>query len=265
VSLEEDLDEEDFERAAASWQKARSIPVRVSHEYYMAQLVKDPIEAAKLARAEAVKGLTVAQFAWGHMLLNGHGTARDPEAAFRWFQIAARSGDPESLNMVGRCYQRGWGIAEDPAEAARFFRSAADKSDPWGQYNLAELLVSGTGVAQDYRAALPLLIKSARQGNEKAMNMLGHMREEGWGVRVKIGAAQDWYRRAAMRGCCRGQFNFSRFLCALGKVDEAAGWLRRSLLSAHQQFRDEIIAALRDVDIPEIRKIVRETEASAKT
>lgn len=120
MSLEEDLDEEDFERAAASWQKARSIPVRVSHEYYMAQLVKDPIEAAKLARAEAVKGLTVAQFAWGHMLLHGHGTARDPEAAFRWFQIAARNGDPESLNMVGRCYQRGWGVAEDLVEAARF-------------------------------------------------------------------------------------------------------------------------------------------------
>ncbi|MFX6118939.1 hypothetical protein ABTE85_21995, partial [Acinetobacter baumannii] len=42
--------------------------------------------------------------------LDGTRVPRDPAAAFLWFQRAARSGDLDGRNMVGRCYEQGWGV-----------------------------------------------------------------------------------------------------------------------------------------------------------
>ena len=66
--------------------------VRQTAEEFHERLASSPEYATRWAREEAVKGRPEAQLAWGHILLNGHGTARDPEAAFRWFTNAARGG-----------------------------------------------------------------------------------------------------------------------------------------------------------------------------
>lgn len=255
MTFDECLDEADFEQAPDTWRTSRRVPVHVSFEYYVQQRVKDPAEAARLAREGALKGSTASQCAWANMLLIGHGTQRDPDAAFRWFQIAAREGDATALNMLGRCYERGWGVAVDFTEAARCYGFAAGKSDHWAQFNLASLLVKGAGIARDYRAALTLLLKSARSDNAKAMNMLGRFREEGWGgVQVRPRSAMHWYRRAADRGCFRGQFHFSRFLCRDGRIDEAVNWLTKSLASAPEDFVREAVVMLRESTIDEIRQ-----------
>ncbi|HET6388558.1 tetratricopeptide repeat protein [Hyphomicrobium sp.] len=255
MSFDEYLDEADFEQAPETWRTSRSVPVHVSAEYYLRQRVKNPLEAARLAREGALKGSVESQCAWGHMLLTGHGTERDPEAAFRWFQIAAREGDAAALNMLGRCYERGWGVTLDFVEAARCYQRAADKSDHWAQFNLACLLVSGAGVARDYSAALTLLLNSARAGNAKAMNMLGRFREEGWGgVEAKPHSAMQWYYRAANRGCFRGQFHFSRYLCREGRIGEAVLWLTKSLAAAPDDFVREAVEMLRNSTITEIRQ-----------
>ena len=52
------------------------------------------------------------------MLLDGHGMARDPEAALGWFKRAAQADHLMSINMVGRCYENGWGVARDETVAA---------------------------------------------------------------------------------------------------------------------------------------------------
>jgi TPR repeat protein len=261
VTVGECLDEDDFVQAPASWRISRRVPVHVSFEYFIRKRLKNPVEAARLARDGALKGSIASQCAWAHMLLEGHGTARDPDAAFRWFQIAAREGDPGALNMLGRCYERGWGVAVDYAEAARCYRFAADKSDHWAQFNLASLLTRGAGVARDYRGALALLLRSARRDNAKAMNMLGRFREEGWDVQAKPHSAMQWYRRAAERGCFRGQFHFSRYLCRAGRIEEAVKWLTKSLAAAPDDFVREAVALLRKSTIAEIRQVVLAVEA----
>lgn len=256
VSYEEVLDEDDFESAAAAWPQYRPIKVQESLEFYRARLAHNPAAAAQFARMEAVSGLVEAQIGWAHMLLDGYGVARDPAAAFRWFRIAARIGSAEANNMAGRCCELGWGVGVDTAQAARYYRVAAAQSHAWAQYNLARLIVCGDGVPCDYRAALDLLVRSARSGNEKSMNMIGRFREEGWAAAVKLKAAARWYRRAAERGCFRGQFHTSRFLCAEGHIAEAAQWLRRSLAGAHDEFRHEAFAALSNHPAAEIREAV---------
>lgn len=214
----------------------------------------DPVATAQLVRAEAVKGSVRAQVHWGHLLLSGHGVPRDAEAAFRWFRIAAGTGDPDALNMLGRCLELGWGVEADAARAAHSYRAAANQGHAWAQFNLASLMIHGQGVAQDYRAALTLFVKSARQGNAKAMNMLGRYREEGWTGRPKRSSAFRWYRRAAERGCFRGQFHYSRFLCAEENIEAAAHWLRASLAAAPQDFRREIVEALSAHPVDAIRQ-----------
>ena len=256
MNFGECLDEADFEQAPESWRTSRSVPVHVSYEYYVRQRVKDPVEAARLAREGAVKGSVESQCAWGHVLLTGRGTERDPDAAFRWFQIAARSGDAAALNMLGRCYERAWGVAVELKEAARCYRLSAAKADHWAQFNLASLLIRGEGVPRDDREALTLLLRSARAGNAKAMNMLGRFREEGWGgVPIKSNAAMDWYRRAAERGCFRGQLHFSRYLCREGRIDDAVQWLGKSLSAAPEDFVREAVAMLHNSTLAEIRQV----------
>ena len=70
------------------------------------------------------------------------------------------------------------------------------------------------------RAALTLLVRAARRGVPKAMNMLGRVREEGVAGPPKATLAARWYRMAAQRGCFRGQFHHARFLAEAGDIED---------------------------------------------
>jgi TPR repeat protein len=157
--------------------------------------------------------------------------------------------------MVGRCHENGWGTPKDVEEAARCYNLAAGLGYDWAQFNLGMLLVGGDAICRDLRTALTLFVRAARQGNAKAMNMLGRYREEGWHGRVKLGSAARWYARAAVRGCFRGQFHLARFYAAQGMVGEAVGWLRHSLNAAPADFCREASEILQRHDAPAIREM----------
>jgi hypothetical protein len=113
---------------------------------------------------------------------------------------------------------------------------AVDKSHAWAMFNLASLMLAGDGMARDPAGALSLFVRAARLGNAKAMNMIGHYREDGWGGRTALTSAGRWYRRAAVRGCFRGQYNLARFLARAGNIDEAVHWLRAACATAPPEF-----------------------------
>lgn len=223
----------------------------------------DPVAAAEHAKALADTGSTAAQFVYGHMLLSGQGVGRDAVAALGWFRRAAGSGRADAINMVGRCYECGWGTPVDRAEAARWFRIAADKADAWGMFNLGMLTLGGDGVPADPAAALSLFVRSARLGNAKSMNMIGQYCEDGLRGAVKRAAAQRWYRRAAERGCYRGQYNFARMLAAEEKLEEAGHWLRLSLARAPAGFCGDVGQALLTHPDARLRAIGRDALARA--
>ncbi len=227
------------------------------------KLSAEPQEAARWLYAAAQGGSARAQVLWGQVLLDGRGVARDPAAAARWFRIAALSGDADGINMVGRCYENGWGVEADPAEAAQWFRKVADKGHHWAQFNLATLMLRGEGVRHDVRGALSLLVRSARRGNPKAMNMIGRGRELGWAGAVKLASAIRWYRRAADRGCFRGSYHLARFLATEGRIAEAAGRFRESIGRAPPDFCREAAAVLLAAPEPEFQSIGRAALARA--
>ncbi len=239
------------------------IYLRQSPEELAERLAANPEYAVRWARQGAVEGIPQAQFAWGQMLLNGHGTPRDMDAACRWFKLAARSGLDDAINMVGRCLERGWGVSVDAAAAVQWYRRAAENGHVFAQYNLGCQYLHGRGVAQDYAQALKLFVRAARHGNEKAMNKLGRFREEGWGCPAKLAAARRWYARAAVRGCFRGQFHFARFLADEGNVDGAVHWFAASCNAAPLQFCEEVGQMLAAHVDPRLASIGREALARA--
>ena len=198
--------------------------LKLSETELAAKLAAGPEEAARIAYAAATGGSPVAQVVYGQMLLDGHGVERDAAAAFRWFRIAASSGDLDGINMLGRCYENGWGVAPDREQATEWFRRAAAKSHAWAQFNLGMMLMHDGATPGEAATALTLFVRAARQGNAKAMNMIGRFRECGWTVRIDMASAQRWYRRAATGGCFRGAAHLARMLCEQGRVDDAVQW-----------------------------------------
>ena len=133
-----------------------------------------------------------------------------------------------AVNMVGRCLDQGWGVPRSQLLAERWFRKAAERGLDWGMYNLATLLTLGEGgVPQDRVEAFHWLRKAADLGHVKSINLLGGFYEDGWVVRPDRIAARDYYRRAAIGGDFRGQFNYARFLIQEGDLLGALHWLRQ--------------------------------------
>lgn len=211
---------------------------------YEARLAGDPAFLAARMQQAAVGGDVKAQLGLAYMLLEGHGADRDPDAAFRWFQLAARLGHPDAINMVGRCHELGWGTALNTRMAAQCYRAAGEMGHAWANFNLAMLMLARDGAEGETREILALLVRSARRGNAKAMNHIGQMCEDGWRGRSRLAAARRWYVRAARRGCFRGAFNTARHLMADGNVDGAVYWLRRSIETAPAGFCAELGAYL---------------------
>lgn len=256
--------EDDFELAVAEGLAFRTLYVRVLDREPPPEPPPEPDVSPDELRRLAVAGSVDAQVAWARRLLHGAGVARDPEAAFRWFSLAARSGDAEALNMVGRCYEIGWGVPVDVREAAEWYGRAAGKGHAWGEFNLASLYAQGRGVPYDERMALALLVRSARRGNPKAMNMIGRFREASHLPRGQQRSAMRWYRWAAERGCFRGQFHLGRYLVADGHIDDGIRWFRTSLAHAPADFRREALDMLRAHALPALRELARETEAGER-
>jgi hypothetical protein len=178
------------------------------------------------------------------MHLDGHGVARDPDAAYRWFVKAAAIGSLDARNMVGRCHELGWGVPVDHAEALVHYRKAAAAGLAWGRYNVGCLLLYGTGIGRDHVGAFRHLAAASEQGHAKAAGMLGRCFEEGWGTPVDRAAAARLYRRAAAGGDCWGALNLALILAESGNEAEAAVFVERARVTASPNCLDVIARTL---------------------
>lgn len=223
----------------------------------LAGLLKDApeqafAEVARLARA----GTVAAQTLLAQMLVEGRGTARDPEAAVLWYQVAANNGDALAMSMLGRCHELGEGTPANPALAAVWYRRAAGLGLDWGMYNLANLMATGRGLPRDEAGAYALYARAAALGHAKSMNLVARYLEEGRVVPADPQAALDWYRRAAEAGDFRGQANLASILLQQGEVAAAVALLRQALAHGSPAFLERIRPELATSPHPEIRALV---------
>src|SRR5258708_35079332 len=76
------------------------------------------------------------------------------EKAFALFLKAAKKGDPEAQNMLGKCYENGIGVRKNELDAAVWYKKSAGYGYPDGQNNLGNCYLHATGVEKDDHLAI---------------------------------------------------------------------------------------------------------------
>lgn len=216
-----------------------------------ARLLQDPERAAPWVKAAAEAGVPEAQLRHGRWLLERGEAA----TALGLFLRAARRGDVDAWNMVGRCLENGWGAAADVRRAARWYLRAATAGHAWGQYNLGHLLLDGLGAPQDLDGAYRWYLRAAKQGHPRAMNLVARCLEEGWGAGPDPAAARDWLRRSAEAGYFRGQFNHATVLAGEGRLEEAVVLFTAALGGAPEPTRGHMAQLLAARAEPELARL----------
>lgn len=74
--------------------------------------------------------------------------------AFSEFTRLSEQGNAIAQYNLGVMYAKGHGVARDPVQAVKWFRQAAHKGNSNAQYNLGVMYAQGEGVAQDFVRAL---------------------------------------------------------------------------------------------------------------
>ncbi|RUR07711.1 sel1 repeat family protein [Legionella sp. km772] len=81
----------------------------------------------------------------------------------------------------------------------------------------------------DYTTAYPHLMQAARDGNEEAMYLLGHMYEYGNGVLQDTEAARQWYQKSADK-------NYSQAQLSLGFIYDSGKGVKQNFPEAFKWY-----------------------------
>jgi uncharacterized protein len=114
--------------------------------------------------------------------------------ALRWFELAARSGDPECQMELGVVL---FWDRHALREGFKWIRRAAEKDHIGAQYFLAVEFATGENVRQNLRAAARWYRRAAMLGHSEAQYNLALMYWAGEGVPRSSAAAHRWLRMAA--------------------------------------------------------------------
>jgi TPR repeat protein len=90
--------------------------------------------------------------------------AGDFKMAHGLWQVEANMGDPNSQFNLGYLYESGKGVEVDYEAAFTWYNEAAKNECRMAQYNLANLYMAGRGVAVNHDKAIELLAKCVRPG-----------------------------------------------------------------------------------------------------
>ncbi len=136
----------------------------------------DKTEAFKFYLLAAGSGDSEAMLEVGNRYASGIGTDRSFEQAFPWFERAARKGEARALFSVGECYYFGTGVKKDLNQAIYFLTQAAGFNDPFAKGLLGNIYRTGEGLEKpNYREAFRLLSEAAADGFYDAKGNLGVM------------------------------------------------------------------------------------------
>lgn len=188
----------------------------------------------RTTREAAEAGDTNAQFEVGNFYYSRADKEREGGAQARhWLGKAAEAGHAVAQARLGVLYDRGWGGERDDALAVQWYTKAAAQGDHLAEYNLGLFYEAGRHVNKDVRRAADLFEKASnRPDYTRPQFHLGHIHELGLLGKVDLGAAADWYRRAAERGDPNAQFRLAKILERIANdndtLAQAVSWYKRA-------------------------------------
>jgi len=158
---------------------------------------RDPEAAARWYRLAATKGDRQAQFALGMAHLSGSGVEKNPALAREWLDKAAAAGHAGALYNLGVMALEA--EVQDARTAARLFEKAAAAGDPDAAYGFAMLLREGLGVSRDRPRAVGYLRQAAEEKHVAAMVEYAIALFNGEGVERNEAEAARLFAAAAAR------------------------------------------------------------------
>jgi len=108
----------------------------------------------------------------------GLGTERDPQAALKHYETAARAGLPTAAADLGQMLLDGEAGPPDPQAALPWLQMAARANHPRAQFLLGQMYEQGVAVKQDYARAELLYAAAAAHGVKEAVYRLSYLK--GW-------------------------------------------------------------------------------------
>lgn len=137
-------------------------------EYYCGMMVDQSYaKARRWFEAAAKQGQPDAQCDLGSMFLLGNGVARDRELAISWFAKASQTGSARGHLLLGRAYR------ENPdtyPKSVEHYEIAAKMGIPAAKLELAQLCISGNGISQDFLRAIDLLEETSSDAQAGGLN-----------------------------------------------------------------------------------------------
>ncbi len=100
------------------------------------------------------------------------GLEKDDAKAFRWCEIAARSGAPNSITLYAEKLYMGIGTAVNYPAALLLYEKAAIKGHMHAQYIAAMFYFKGYGTESNPKKGMYWLLKAAQQGHKPALEIL---------------------------------------------------------------------------------------------
>jgi len=162
-------------------------------------IIGDPV--ARIRR-HAKEGNVDAQFEYARMLDHGKDVARDRQQALAWYSKAASKNHSGALFYLAVAHLYGDGIPLDVPKGREMLKQAADLKQPVAQKLLAYLSDGKKEVIDDNSSvALAWNLDLAMTDNDPdAMSALGHIFNNGWGVKQNSEEGQTWLRKSRAAG-----------------------------------------------------------------
>lgn len=142
----------------------------VAEAYYIGDSVKqDYNEAFRLFTEGASKDNALCQYYLGECYMKGHGTKKDEDAAMKWYRKAASQGHVISKKIVEE--RKTQAILEDESPFTTFEKSARS-GNAQSMYILGRYYEDGIGIEKDLRKAKEWYSKAKKRGNAAAKRAL---------------------------------------------------------------------------------------------
>ena len=206
-------------------------------------------------------GKPEAQYFLARRYLHGTGVELDKKKAFELFEKSAYSDFAPAQYELGLLYEGLGGVKKgDMVTATSWYKKSADKGYAPAQYKMSNSYIKGYGVPRSFELSRAMLIKSAEQGYELALNRIIHAYENGFrGFPVSKEQAFQWHKKAAEQGVISSQYKVGiAYLKGSGTESdtaEAYKWL--SLVTkSESEWEDaqNFGNAPKDMDIARIKK-----------
>ncbi len=128
------------------------------------------------------------------------GVSKNQKESFKWYLIAAESGDYDAAFYVALSYANGDGIEKNYVDAVKWYSIAADHGSSSAMNNLAVCYENGNGVEKNEEKAFSLYLKAAEAGGIMAANNVSVCYQKGTGTVINPQQALFWKEKAAEGG-----------------------------------------------------------------